>query len=93
MDRPTIASIHLGLSAYETAMGNRIRPKSRRSSGSSPLQPMNISVPSSMSGKSAKELKVSILKSLQNQSNSGTVRIRDVASALDDVLRVRTHNQ
>ncbi|MDF1718171.1 MAG: hypothetical protein P1U75_16065 [Antarcticimicrobium sp.] len=48
---------------------------------------MKISVPSGMSGKSAKELKVSILKSLQNQSNSGTVRIRDVATALDDVLR------
>ena len=87
MDGPTIASIQLGLSAYEAAKGNRIRPRSRRSSGSPALQPMKISVPSSMSGKSAKELKVSILKSLQNQSNSGTVRIRDVATALDDVLR------
>ena len=48
---------------------------------------MKNAVSPSVSGKSAKELKVSILKSLQNQSNSGTVRIRDVASALDDVLR------
>ncbi|WP_300245097.1 hypothetical protein [Antarcticimicrobium sp.] len=87
MDGPTIASIQLGLSAYEAAKGNRIRPRSRRSPGSPALQPMKISVPSGMSGKSAKELKVSILKSLQNQSNSGTVRIRDVATALDDVLR------
>ena len=87
MDRPTIASIHLGLSAYEAAKGNRIRPRSRLSSGAPALHPKKISVPSSVSGKSAKELKVSILKSLQNQSNSGMVRIRDVASALDDVLR------
>ena len=87
MDGPTIASIQLGLSAYEAAKGNRIRPRSRRSPGSPALHPMKISVPSGMSGKSAKELKVSILKSLQNQSNSGTVRIRDVATALDDVLR------
>jgi len=81
MDGPTIASIQLGLSAYEAAKGNRVRPGSRRSSGSPVLQPKK------MSGKSAKELKVSILKSLQNRSNSGTVRIRDVATALDDVLR------
>lgn len=87
MDGPTIASIQLGLSAYEAAKGNRIRPRSRHSSGSPALQPMNIPVPPGMSGKSVKELKVSILKSLQNQSNSGTVRIRDVATALDDVLR------
>jgi len=87
MDRPEIASIHLGLSAYEAAKGNRLRPRSRLSPGSPALQPMKNAVSPSVSGKSAKELKVSILKSLQNQSNSGTVRIRDVASALDDVLR------
>ena len=87
MDGPTIASIQLGLSAYEAAKGNRIRPGSRLSSGSPTLQPMKNAVSPSLSGKSAKELNVSILKSLQNQSNSGTVRIRDVATALDDVLR------
>ena len=87
IDKPAISSALLGITAYEQAQGRQPahglrmqaagRLKGARSTHTDPKR----------SERSSKELKVSVLKSLQTQSNSGMVKIRDVASALDALLK------
>lgn len=82
---PTISSKLLGVSAYQKASGQSVerKPVARARPAAKPA-PAQRSV---VSRQSTKEKKISVLKSLQTQSNSGMVKMRDVASALDDLLK------
>ena len=86
---PTISSTLLGVSAYQKASGQSVGRKPM--TGAKPVvkpvaKPARAKRPV-VSRQSTKEKKISVLKSLQTQSNSGMVKMRDVASALDDLLK------
>lgn len=83
-EKPVISSALLGLHAYQRAQG---RPTGKLSDAKTyrvrkpePLVPSAPEV-------SVKEKKISVLKSLQAQSNSGFVKMRDVSTALDTLLK------
>ena len=85
IEKPRISSKKLGIHAYERALGRRSAPRP-----AAPVMSPRHSAPAAhpqRSEKATRELKVSVLKSLQNQSNAGLVKMRDVASALDDHLK------
>jgi hypothetical protein len=82
---PTISSTLLGVSAYQKASGRYVerKPVAAANQAAKPAPAKRPAV----SRQSTKEKKISVLKSLQTQSNSGMVKMRDVASALDDLLK------
>ena len=85
--QPAISSQRLGINAYEKA---QMRNPVQRSANHAVLPvtaPKKDNVGRTPSKAETKELKMSVLKSLQNQSNSGLVNIRDVATALDSLLK------
>jgi len=88
IEKPAISSALLGMNAYQKAQGPRpmraamaSKPakayRAAAKSGAKPAQPAKVT----------KEIKMSVLKSLHAQSNAGLVKIRDVSSALDDLLK------
>ncbi|MBM1310539.1 hypothetical protein JQT66_10205 [Sulfitobacter mediterraneus] len=87
---PTISSTLLGVSAYQKASGRSAERKplaaANRQAKPAPAKAAPAKRPA-VSRQSTKEKKISVLKSLQTQSNSGMVKMRDVASALDDLLK------
>ncbi|MFT6676675.1 MAG: hypothetical protein ACJAVM_002880 [Sulfitobacter sp.] len=85
IEKPTISSALLGLNAYQQATGQRRDPG--RVPHPAQAKPASNSYRSVRSKQSTKEIKISVLKSLQAQSNSGLVKMRDVSSALDALLR------
>ena len=87
-EKPAIASAMLGLSAYQKAQGPR---PMRAAVPSKPVKAYRAAAKPSAKAvppaKVTKEIKMSVLKSLHAQSNAGLVKIRDVSSALDDLLK------
>lgn len=85
-----ISSTRLGINAYRKAQGGAAAkapmPQTARTMPNPVRKPRSEPAPAP-SKRETKELKISVLRSLQAQSNSGLVRIRDVSSALDDVLK------
>jgi hypothetical protein len=96
-----ISSKLLGVTAYQAAQGHKPARKfpAHRAEiiGTPAPQPKHRAAPASTARRPAaaqddlasKEIKISLLKSLQGRSNSGMVKIRDVASALDSLLKTR----
>jgi len=86
-EKPVISSALLGLHAYQRAQGRPVGKLSdakgirvrRPDPSEAPLSPPV--------DRSAREMKVSMLRTLQAQSNAGLVNIRDVSSALDKMLK------
>lgn len=93
-DKQILSSALLGLHAYQRAQG---RPTGKLSDAKGmrvrrPDQPVapirDMAVPQTTADETTvREKKVSMLKSLQAQSNAGLVKIRDVSSALDELLK------
>ena len=69
----------MGLNAYQRAQGKTLQPAMSRVMGAK-AAPARAAVVN-------KDLKMSVLRSLQQQSNAGSVKIRDVAAALDRLIR------
>ena len=92
-DKPAIASALLGLTAYQRAQGARpLRAAPVKPVASAATYAPNRAKPAATPArpaKATKEIKMSVLKSLHAQSNAGMVTIRDVSSALDDLLKYR----
>ncbi|MGC1506748.1 MAG: hypothetical protein WA782_21735 [Sulfitobacter sp.] len=87
IQEPVTLSQNICVNAYKKAQSNG---PARKLAGPV-VQPKTEPSPSNAgkvaSKKATKELKVSVLSSLQSQSNAGTVKIRDVAVALDRILK------
>ena len=83
MQHARISSLYLGISAYEAAKGGRSASKQSSKAVHPPIEVRAAPKKLVASEQQQKEMKLAVLKSLHNQSNSGMVRIRDVASALD----------
>lgn len=83
-EKPVISSALLGLHAYQRAQG---RPMGKLSDAKG----MRVRAPDKPAiretGVSAKEQRLSVLRSLQAQSNAGLVKMRDVSTALDALLK------
>lgn len=85
--KPTILPRDLGVIAYQKVQrGGPTRKLSSRAEHATPAPKQN-SRPAVPSQKAQKQLKVSVLNSLHRQSNAGLVNIRDVAVALDKILK------
>ena len=69
----------MGLNAYQRAQGKTLQPAMSRVMGTK-AAPARAAVVN-------KDLKMSVLRSLQQQSNAGSVKIRDVAAALDRLIK------
>lgn len=81
IEEPIITSKLMGLTAYQRALGKAARPAMSKVMGAS-----------NQGGHAratvvTKDLKMSVLRSLQQQSNGGSVKIRDVAAALDRLIK------
>jgi hypothetical protein len=92
LDRSVISSTLLGLNAYAKAQGKmpaaKLPAAKHRAYVPPRAKPQSPDrVVEARSKKDTKEMKLSVLKSLQAQSNSGLVKIRDVSSALDALLK------
>ncbi|NNK17494.1 MAG: hypothetical protein HKP51_11400 [Sulfitobacter sp.] len=87
-EKPAISSALLGMTAYQKAQGPRPMraavPSKTAKKVRTAAKSSTKAVPPS---KVTKEIKMSVLKSLHAQSNAGLVKIRDVSSALDDLLK------
>lgn len=92
-DKPAIASALLGLTAYQRASGARplraAAPLKSSAPSAKDIQGRTKSAAASANPAKAKEIKMSVLKSLHAQSNAGMVTIKDVSSVLDDLLKHR----
>lgn len=86
-EKPAISSTLLGMNAYAKAAGRGRVQTPRVNSAERIAKPMQERIQPERSKKDTKEMKISVLKSLQAQSNAGLVKIRDVSSALDDILK------
>ncbi|MDF3415459.1 MULTISPECIES: hypothetical protein [unclassified Sulfitobacter] len=85
--QPVTLSQNLCVNAYKKAQSNGAY-QSRTGAVVQPVKAQANRAPvTAGSRKTTKELKVSVLSSLQSQSNAGTVKIRDVAVALDRILK------
>ena len=82
-----ISSMRLGMDAYRKAQGSQqaalALPKAAHMMAKADRAPKA----SVKQGPSVREMKSQVLKSLHTQSNSGMVSMRDVAVALDDMLK------
>ena len=83
-DLNRISSTRLGIDAYVKATGRRqppaAMPKIRPSAPKKPRSPQ-------VDEGASRTLKASVLSSLHQQSNAGMVSIKDVATALDHLLK------
>lgn len=85
---PITLSKNLCVNAYKKAQSNNPTRRLAAPVSQAVAQPtIKRSLRNAPSKKATKELKVSVLSSLQEQSNAGTVKIRDVAVALDRILK------
>ncbi len=87
IEKSPISSMRLGIDAYRKAQGN---PHStlRAPYAVRPTEKSDVSNEAkSAPGTSARALKSEVLRSLHSQSNSGMVSMRDVATALDHILK------
>ena len=85
--KPYISSSRVGAKAYKIAQGQNVARQKNTSVSVEPLDAATTNKPLDRDLRSKRELKISVLKHLQSQSNSGLVRLKDVSSALDDVLK------
>ncbi len=87
IEKSPISSMRLGIDAYRKAQGNPhadLRaPYALRRTEKSDISHEEEQVV----GASARALKSEVLRSLHPQSNSGMVSMRDVATALDHILK------
>ena len=84
---PAISSSRVGANAYKIAQGQSVARQNKSSGPVQPLDAARASRPLDRDVRSTRELKIGVLKYLQSQSNSGLVRLKDVSSALDDLLK------
>lgn len=87
IQKPTIYSQRLGISAYKNAQMRHPASKKTDPANYTTNELVQANLSRKPSKKATKELKFSVLRSLQSQSNSGLVNIRDVAVALDRILK------
>ena len=80
---PVVISKRLSLSAYEHSQ-HGTRTRIARSKGEDLAQRKAAAAASAQANK---ELKASVLRRLQGQSNAGMVKIKDVATAIDHMLK------
>ena len=78
IEKSPISSVRLGLDAYRKAQG------ARRETAKPVVPPVQAKREPSTS---VREIRSEILRSLQTRSNSGMVSMRDVAVALDHILK------
>ena len=84
---PAISSSRVGANAYKIAQGQNVARQNKPSGPVQPLDAARANRPLERDLRSTRELKIGVLKHLQSQSNSGLVRLKDVSSALDDLLK------
>ena len=84
---PAISSSRVGANAYKIAQGQSVARAKKPSGLVESLDAARANRPLDRDVRSTRELKIGVLKYLQSQSNSGLVRLKDVSSALDDLLR------
>lgn len=87
IQQPTIFSQRLGISAYKNAQKRHPAREKTDPANYATDDPVQGNLSREPSKRAKKELKFSVLSSLQSQSNSGLVNIRDVAAALDRILK------
>ncbi|GAA6174241.1 hypothetical protein [Sulfitobacter pacificus] len=87
IQEPITLSQNLCVNAYKQAQSDGTARKLAGPAPRASNAPSESPIGKTRSKKATKELKVSVLSSLQSQSNAGTVNIRDVAVALDRILK------
>ncbi len=87
INEPSISSQRLGIKAYEKSRMHYPTRKPAHRAVDAMSEQSKVSLGKPLPKRVTKEMKISFLKSLQSQSNSGLVKIRDVAEALDYFLK------
>ena len=83
---PPVASFRAGLKAYGKTKGKTHIPGVSRDQMSAHLE-SSVTTPTLRTEESIKRVRLSILKALHSQSNAGSVNLREVSEALDQILR------
>ena len=87
VEQSPISSMRLGIDAYRKAQGSKQAAIALPKAAQATAKPNQATKANLQPGTSVRELKSQVLKSLHTQSNSGMVSMRDVAVALDRILK------
>lgn len=84
---PRVASTRAGMKAYRTTQGKEERPLQKVEQIQRAHDTYLADAPVLKSEAAIKKVKLSVLRALHAQSNAGSVNIREVSAALDEILR------